>query len=194
MQGLFAVHLTFMSKVSSSSWRDSRGLSAEVPTIRIFEAAFTSLSMNHLDPSSGRPAQFVQQSLELESLPSFFLYLDSSSEQDIAYFERHELVHFMYLESLCQEVSEPSNWQRGTASHVQDRTRLASVWHLAIIPESHTSRPNFHCLSVVSISLHIYLSDLFLPLLDLLTCVDIRGMNLLSAKHAITIAYHPLDF
>ena len=38
-------------------------------------------SMNRLDLSSGRPAQFVQQSLEWESPPSFFLYLDSSPEQ-----------------------------------------------------------------------------------------------------------------
>ena len=57
------------------------GLSAEVPTVRIFEAAFTSLSMNYLDLSSGCPAQFVQQSLVWESLPFFFLHLDSSPEQ-----------------------------------------------------------------------------------------------------------------
>ena len=54
------------------------GLSAEVPARRILKAAFKSLTKNCLDLFFGRPTQFSQQSLEWESLLSFFLYRDAS--------------------------------------------------------------------------------------------------------------------
>ena len=57
------------------------GLSVKVPARRILKAAFMSLSKNYLDLFFGCPAQLLQQNLEWESLPSFFLYRDSSPKQ-----------------------------------------------------------------------------------------------------------------